>query len=164
MLRKHIVKAPPSHLGPQPGEMDIAATATVQVTSEDAAHPIEHVFDHRRGPGGSRWIAAEPGEQTLILAFDTPQTMHQTIVEVEEREVSRTQELQLSVSHDGGQTYREMRRQEYNFSPPGTTCEREEWTVMAEGVTHLQLWIKPDKGGKPCRATLTSVICKSADH
>jgi hypothetical protein len=51
MLRKHIVKAPPSHLGPQPGEMDIAATATVQVTSEDAAHPIEHVFDHRRGPG-----------------------------------------------------------------------------------------------------------------
>jgi hypothetical protein len=71
MLRKHIVKAPPSHLGPQPGEMDIAATATVQVTSEDAAHPIEHVFDHRRGPGGSRWIAAEPGEQTLILAFDT---------------------------------------------------------------------------------------------
>jgi hypothetical protein len=91
------VKAPPSHLGPQLGEMDIAATATVQVTSEDAAHPIEHVFDHRRGPGGSRWIAAEPGEQTLILAFDTPQTLHQTIVEVEEREVSRTQEL-LSLS------------------------------------------------------------------
>jgi hypothetical protein len=163
MLRKHIVKAPPSHLGPQLGEMDIAATATVQVTSEDAAHPIEHVFDHRRGPGGSRWIAAEPGEQTLILAFDTPQTMHQTIVEVEEREVSRTQELQLSVSHDGGQTYRELRRQEYHFSPPGTTFEREEWTVMAEGVTHLQLWIKPDKGGKPCRATLTSVVCQSAE-
>src|SRR4029450_6783031 len=163
MLRKHIVKAPPSHLGPQPGEMDIAATATVQVTSEDAAHPIEHGFDHRRGPGGSRWIAAEPGEQTLILAFDSPPTMDQTIVEVEEREVSRTQELQLSVSHDGGQTYREMRRQEYNFSPPGTTFERAEWTVMAEGVTHLQLGEKPPKGGNPRRAAPTSVICKSAE-
>jgi hypothetical protein len=144
--------------------MDMAATATVQVTSEDAAHPIEHVFEHRRGPGGSRWSAAEPGEQTRILAFDTPQTLHQTIVEVEERDVSRTQELQVSVSHDGGQTYRELRRQAYHCSPPGTTCEREEWTVLAEGVTYLHLWRKPDKGGKPCRVTLTSVVCKSAEH
>ena len=164
MLRKHIVKVPLSHPVPQPGEMDIAATATVQVTSEDPTHPIEHVFDHRRGPGGSRWVAAEPGEQTLILAFDTPQIIHQTIVEVEEPEVSRTQELQLSVSHDGGQTYRELRRQEYNFSPPGTTFEREDWAVTAERVTHLQLWMKPDKGGKPCRATLTSLVLKSAEH
>ena len=164
MLRKHIVKAPPSHPVPEPGEMDIAATATVQVTSEDPAHPIEHVFDTRRGPGGSRWVAAEPGEQTLILAFDTPQTIHQTIVEAEELEVSRTQEFRLSVSHDGGQIYRELRRQEYNFSPPGTTFEREAWTVLAEGVTHLPLWMKPDKGGKPCRATLTSLVLKRAEN
>jgi len=161
MLRKHIVKVPPSHLVPQPGEMDIAATATVQVTSEDPTHPIEHVFDNRRGPGGSRWVAAEPGEQTLILAFDTPQIILQTILEVEEPEVSRTQELQLSVSHDGGQTYRELRRQEYHFSPPGTTFEREDWVVTAERVTHLQLWMKPDKGSKPCRATLTSFVVRN---
>ena len=164
MLRKHIVKVPPSHPVPQPGEMDIAATATVQVTSEDSAHPIDNVFDHRRGPGGSRWVAEDPGEQTLRLAFDTPQSMHQIILEVEELDVSRTQELRLSVSHDGGQTYRELRRQEYNFSPPGTTFEREAWTVLAEGVTHLQLWMKPDKGGKPCRATLTSLVLKSAEY
>jgi len=164
MLRKHIVKAPPIHPGPQPGEMDIAATAIVQVTSEDSAHPIDNVFDTRRGPGGSRWVAAEPGEQTLILAFDTPQTIQQTILEVEEPEVSRTQELCLSMSHDGGQTYRALRRQEYNFSPPGATFEREAWTVMAEGVTHLQLWMQPDKGGKPCRATLTSLVLKSAGN
>lgn len=164
MLRKRIVKVPPSLSVPEPGEMDITATAVVQVTSEDPTHPIEHVFDHRRGPGGSRWVAAEPGEQTLILAFDTPQIIHQTILEVEEPEVSRTQELRLSVSHDGGQTYRELRRQEYNFSPPGTTFEREDWTVSAEGVTHLQLWMKPDKGGKPYRATLTSLVCKSAEN
>jgi hypothetical protein len=162
MLRKHIFQAPPGHPVPHPGELDIAAIATVQVTSEDPAHPIEHVFDNRRGPGGSRWVAAEPGEQTLLLAFDTPQTMHQTLVEVEELEVSRTQELLLSVSHDGGQTYRALRRQEYNFSPPGTTFEREDWAVMAEGVTHLQLRMKPDKGGKPCRATLTALVLKSA--
>jgi hypothetical protein len=85
-------------------------------------------------------------------------------LEVEELEVSRTQELRLSVSHDGGQTYRELRRQEYNFSPPGTTFEREDWAVLAEGVTHLQLWMKPDKGGKSCRATLTSLVLKCAEH
>jgi hypothetical protein len=164
MLRKHIVKAPPSHPVPQPGEIDIAATATVQVTSENPAHPIDNVFDHRRGPGGSRWVAEEQGEQTLLLVFDTPQSIHQIILEVEELEVSRTQELGLSVSHDGGQTYRELRRQEYHFSPPGTTFEREDWAVLAEGVSHLQLWMKPDKGGKPCWATLTSLVCKSAEH
>jgi len=164
MLRKHIVKAPPNLSVPEPGEMDIAATASVQVTSEDSAHPIENVFDHRRGPGGSRWIATEPGEQTLVLAFDTPQAIHQIIVEVEEPEVSRTQELRLSVSHDGGQTYRELRRQAYNFSPPGTTFEREDWVVTAEGVTHLHLWMKPDKGGKPCRATLTALVCTRAEN
>ena len=162
MLRKHIFKVPPSLPVPQPGEIDIAVTATVQVTSEDPAHPIEHVFDTRRGPGGSRWVADEPGEQTLILAFDTPQIIHQTVLEVEEPEVSRTQELRLSVSHDGGQTYHELRHQEYNFSPPGTTFEREDWTVTAVGVTHLRLWMNPDKGGKPYRATLTALVLKSA--
>jgi hypothetical protein len=164
MLRKHIVKAPPSLPIPELGEIDIAVTAIVLVTSEDPAHPIEHIFDHHRGLGGSRWVAAEPGEQTLVLAFDAPQTLYQIIVEIEERDVCRTQERLLSVSHNGGQTYREVRRQDYTFSPPGTTFEREAWVVMAEGVTHLHLWLKPDKGGKPCLGTLTALVCKRAEN
>ena len=143
-----------------PGEIDIAAVATVQVTSEDPVHPVDHAFDPQRGPGGTRWVAGEPGEQAVILAFDAPQTIRQIILEVEETEVARTQELQLAVSNDGGQTYRELLRQEYNFSPPGTTFEREDWAVTAEGVTHLRLLIKPDKGSKPCRATITSLVLR----
>jgi hypothetical protein len=65
--------------------------------------------------------------------------------------------LHVSVSSDGGQTYQELRRQEYTFSPPGTTFEREAWAVAVEGITHMQLVITPDKGGAPCRATLTSL-------
>jgi hypothetical protein len=99
-----------------------------------------------------------PGEQQLILAFDTPQTIRTISLEIEEPEVSRTQVLHMFVSRDGGQTYQELRRQEYIFSPPGTTFERGEWTVTVEGVTHLQLVITPDKGGQPCRATLTSLV------
>src|SRR5215510_14487113 len=128
------------------------------MTSEAADHPIQHVFNTRRGSGGTRWIAAALGEQVILLAFDTAQTLHRVTVEIEEPEVSRTQELDLSVSCDGGQTYRELRRQEYTFSPPDTTFEREDWALTAEGVTHLRLRIKPDKGGKPCLATLTTLV------
>lgn len=162
MLRKQILTALPQASVSQRKTIDIVATATVLLTSEAAGYPIDNIFTAQRGPGASRWVAAEPGEQTLILAFDTPQTIQKIILEIEEREVSRTQELQVAVSHDSGQTYRELLRQEYHFSPPGTTFEHEEWTVRAEGVTHLRLWIKPDKGGKPCRATLTTLALEGA--
>ena len=157
MLRKQIIKAQADPPATMPGEIDIAAVATVQVTSEDPGHPVDHAFDGNRGPGGSRWVAGEPGEQTVILTFDAPQAIHRVILEVEEPEVARTQELQLALSTDGGKNYREVVRQEYNFSPPGTTFEREDWAVNADAVTHLRLSIKPDKGGKPSRATITSL-------
>jgi F5/8 type C domain len=157
MLRKQILTTPPTTSGHRAAETDIAAVATVLVSSEDPRHPIDHAFDGRRGPGASRWIAAQPGEQTLILAFDTPQTIRKIRVEVEEPEISRTQEMTVSVSQDGGQTYRELLRQEFNFSPPGTTLEHEEWSIKADAVSHLQLKIKPDKGGTVGRATLTTL-------
>jgi hypothetical protein len=157
MLRKQILRVSPAASEPMPGRIDVAAVATVLVSSEDPEHPIDHAFDDRRGPGGSRWVAGETGEQTVILAFDAPQAIRRVVLEVEEQEVARTQELQLAVSGDGGRTYRELVRQEYNFSPPGTTFERKDWAVVAEGVTHLRLVIKPDKGGKPSRATITSL-------
>jgi hypothetical protein len=160
MLRKQIIRPSPATPAPMTDEIDIAAVATVLVTSEAPEHPVDFAFDGSRGPGGSRWVAGEPGEQTLILAFDAPQAIRRVILEIEELEVARTQELQLAVSSDGGRTYRELLRQEYNFSPPGTTCEREDWAVMVEGVTHLRLVIRPDKGGKPCRATVTSLVLR----
>src|SRR5947209_8842319 len=115
MLRKHILKDSPDQVR---GEINVAATATVGVTSESPDHPVDHAFDGRRGPGASRWIAGETGEQELILAFDAPQTIRQVGLDVEELEIARTQELHLSTSSDGGQSYRELLRQEYNFSPP----------------------------------------------
>lgn len=160
-MRKQILGAGhPAEKASESNELDIAAIATVLVSSEAAQHPIENAFDSRPGPGASHWVAANPGEQTLILAFDTPQTVQQIALEVEELEHSRTQELQVAVSHDGGQSYRELLRQEFNFSPPGTTYQRESWATMAEAVTHLRLWIKPDKGGGPYRARLTSLTLR----
>ena len=158
MLRKHILKGQEPMLAAQPGDKDIAALASVMVSSEAENHPIDNAFDRQRGPGGSRWVAEEPGDQTLIVAFDTRQTLRKVCLEVEEQDVSRGQEVQLAISCDDGQTYRELLRQEYNFSPDGATFEREEWAVNADGVTHVRLWIRPDKGGRPCRASLTSLV------
>ena len=158
MLRKQIINPQRTTPNATTGEIDIAAVATVLVTSEAPDHPIDLAFDLHRGPGGTHWAAEEMGEQTVILAFDAPQTINHILLEVEELEVARTQELQLCLSCDGERTYREVLRQEFNFSPDGTTFEREKWTVSARGVTHLRLVIKPDKGGKPSRATLTSLV------
>jgi len=74
--------------------------------------------------------------------------------------VSRNQVLTLSLSQDGGQTYREILRQEFNFSPPGTTFERERWAVPAASVSHLRVTIRPDKGGNLGRASLTSLTIR----
>jgi urate oxidase len=156
-MRKQILTSNPTPAAPFPGTLDVAALATVAVTSETAGHPVENAFDARCGLGGSRWVAETPGDQTLILAFDTPQNLRQVSLEVEETQDSRTQELDLAVSHDGGNTYRELVRQEFNFAPPGTTFEREAWAVAAEQVTHLRLCIRPDKGGRTCRASLTNL-------
>jgi hypothetical protein len=157
MLRKQVVPRRSSTSASFEGEISIADVATVQVTSEEADHPIDNAFDHNRGPGGSRWIADGPGEQTVILLFDSPQTIRKIGVEIEELAVVRTQELSVSVSSDGGRTYRELVRQEFNFSPPDTSFERELWSASAGAVTHVRLEIKPDKGGRVGRATLTSL-------
>src|SRR5215475_3361237 len=100
MLRKHLLTEQPITSAPPANEKAIAAIATVLVTSEAADHPIDCAFDHHRGPGGSRRVADAPGEQRLILAFDSPQVIRTISLEVEELEVSRTHVLHLSVSCD----------------------------------------------------------------
>jgi hypothetical protein len=138
--------------------LDVSAITTVIVTSEKPTHPIELIFDGKRGPGASQWRAATPGRQSLILDFDKPQALYQLVLDIEETEVSRTQILWVSVSSDGGRNYHELIRQEYNFSPPGTTYEYETWTIDAPHTTHLAITIVPDKSGQPAYASVTSLI------
>ena len=164
MLRKLIIPPAPHPTDPRTGDeaegMYIPELATVLVTSEAAEHPVDCLFDGHDGPGGTRWVAAVDGEQELILAFDTPQTIREVGLETEELQASRTQVLTLALSQNGGRTYREILRQEFNFSPPGTIFERERWTVPATMVSHLRVTIQPDKGGKLGRASLTSLTIR----
>jgi hypothetical protein len=85
MLRKYLLKDSSAERAAAPGEKDIVALATVGVTSEATDHPIDNAFDNHRGPGGSRWVAGEPGPQRLLLTFDAPQTLRLLRLEVEAR-------------------------------------------------------------------------------
>jgi hypothetical protein len=157
MLRKQILGPATQKPADAARGLDIESLARVLVSSEEHDHPVDFAFDGRGGPGATRWIAAETGEQTLIVAFDQPHAVRAIRLEVEEPDVARTQELQVALSTDGGETYREIVRQEYTFSPPGTTLEQERWSVETAGVTHLRVVIRPDKGSAACRATVTTL-------
>jgi hypothetical protein len=138
-------------------KLPLLSLAEVQVSSETEEHPILLAFDEGTGPGATYWKAGDPGAQTITVTFREPCTLAQVTMEVEEPEIARTQEVQLSLSTDGGQTYRELVRQEFNFSPDGATWEKETWHIPQDHVTHVRLVIKPDKGRRDCYATLTSL-------
>jgi hypothetical protein len=134
--------------------LNVEALAQVEVTSEDAAFPIESGLL----PGTeSGWRAAQPGPQTVRLVFDQPQRIRRLHLEFHEQELQRTQQFVLRWSSNSGQSYREIVRQQYNFSPPGTTSEREDYPVDLDAVTTLELIIAPDISGGPARASLAQL-------
>jgi hypothetical protein len=141
--------------GAAPHWIDAEHSAEVEVSSEDAEHPIESALRPAAAAGGAGWRAAEPGPQTIRLRFDEPQRVERVRLVFDERDAPRTQEFVLRWSADGGRTYRDIVRQQYTFSPPGTTQEIEDYAVELEGVTAVELNIVPEIGGGPARASLS---------
>lgn len=134
--------------------LNVEHLAQVEVSSEDTAHPIESALTPGAGPG---WRAAQPGDQEIRLIFDEPQSVRRVRLLFQENERERTQQFVLRWSSDGGQSYREIVRQQYNFSPPHTTDECEDYDVELEGVTALELIIVPDISGVPVCASLAQL-------
>jgi hypothetical protein len=66
-------------------------------------------------------------QQTIRLIFDEPQRLTRISLVFEETETERTQEFVLRWSPDGGRSFREIVRQQWNFSPPKTIREIEEY-------------------------------------
>jgi hypothetical protein len=103
------------------------------------------------------WRASQPGEQLIRLLFDEPQRLRRATLLFVEIECERTQEFVLRWSADGGRSYREVVRQQYTFTPPGTTRQDEDYGVDLEEVTALELKIVPDIGGGGARASLAQL-------
>jgi hypothetical protein len=131
--------------------LDLERLGRVEITSEEATCPIESALAARPGPG---WRAAQSGAQIIRVLFDEPQRLRRILLVFDEPDTTRTQEFSLRWSGDGGQTYREVVRQQYNFSPPDTMHELEEYDVDLAGVTVLELRVVPDISGGGARASL----------
>ena len=144
-MRKRVISEGSRQAAPaEEGWLDLQTLAVVEVTSEDAAHPVESALVPGAGAG---WRAAQPGGQVIRLLFDEPQSLSRVRLLFQEEEQERTQEFVLRWSPDGGRSYREVVRQQYTFSPPGTISEAEDYLVELEGVTVLELGITPHIGG-----------------
>ena len=154
-MRKRVM-SPDSHetASNEQAWLDLEHLAQVEISSEAPGYPIEAALL----PGAQTgWQAAQPGRQTIRLRFDQPHQLRRIWLVFVETERPRTQEFVLRWSPDDGQTYREIVRQQWNFSPPGGTREVEDYRVDLVGVTLLELEIVPDISGGGVRAALAEL-------
>ena len=154
-MRKRIVSLVQTIAKPPLGQswMDLGQIATVEVTSEDPDFPIESALIADGGPG---WRASQKGEQQIRLIFDEPLSVRRMQLHFLEPARDRLQEFTLRwLTADGGRP-REIVRQQWNFSPAGSTSEIENYEVNLDGVSALELVIKPDLSNNEGLATLAA--------
>ena len=134
--------------------LDLDQAARVEVSSEAEGYPVEGALlkDVRGG-----WRASEPGSQTIRLLFDHPQTIRVIRLVFKEREFARTQEFVLRWLPQGTRDWKDVVRQQWNFSPPVAEDESEEYKVNLPSATGLELSIRPDISGGETRASLESL-------
>lgn len=155
-LRKRRLNQPTEPEGDS-APLNLAHVASIDYSSEDPAHPVEHLVDERTGPGGSYWAAAQADtSEQIVLVFDEPQSVTRLVYEVEETQRERTQEVHIEASTDAGRSYRSVLVQEYTFSPRGSTFQREDLRIDLHDLTQLRLTAIPNKDGVGL-ATLTSL-------
>jgi hypothetical protein len=151
-MRKRLITPTPETIRARgEGWLDVERTAVVEVTSEDKNFPVELAFTSADTRG---WRAEAPGNQTIRLIFDQPQRLKYIFLVFEENETGRAQEFVLRWSPNGESSLKEIVRQQWNFSPPDSTREVEEYRVDLSNVTVLELVINPNIGGGVARASL----------
>lgn len=154
-MRKRLISPIPDRVRPRDEAwIGLDSVAVVEVTSEEKDFPIDASLQSGETPG---WRAAGPGTQTIRLLFDQPQRLRRIELVFEEKDTQRTQEFVLRWSPDAGKSFREIVRQQWNFSPPETVREVQEYHVELSHVTVLELVITPEINGGTARASLKSL-------
>jgi hypothetical protein len=151
-MQKRLISAPEKRTVTEENWLDLGAMAAVELTSEDPACPVEGALLPNTQSG---WRAAAPGSQSIRLLFHQPQRLRRILLRFDEPWNERTQEFALCWSPDGGRSSREIVRQQYTFSPSGSTSEVEDLNVDLLSVTALELTIIPDQGRGQAYASLS---------
>ena len=152
-MRKKLINSDTMRPHSQEEWLDLEEIARVEVTSEDPNFPIEAALTAGEGSG---WRAAKKGKQIIRIVLDNPTTLRRIRLEFSETEVERTQEFTLRWSDEAAGPFREIVRQQWNFTPQGSTSEVEDYQVNLEGVSILELALKPDLTPENAFATLAA--------
>jgi hypothetical protein len=154
MRKRQIISTPQNAATSDEDWLDVGRAASVEVTSEENGYPIESALLAEATHG---WRAVDSGAQTIRLIFDEPQRLRRIWLVFEDNQGGRTQEFVLRWSPDRGRSFREIVRQQWNFSQPDAVREIEDYGVELSGVTVLELIISPDKSGSKARASLANL-------
>lgn len=153
-MQKSILSLNTEHAGPSSDQwLNLEELASVEVSSEDPLYPFE---DALHGATRSGWKAAEPGPQVIRLIFDEPRSIRQIRLEFRENGPERVQEFALYAT-TANQARKEILRQQWTFSPGGSTREIEDYRVELADVTAIELQIDPGCHDKQRTASLQSI-------
>jgi hypothetical protein len=123
---------------------DLERIARVEISSEDEQFPIEHALGKKETTG---WRAAGTGPQLIRLHFDEPIGIKRLRLHFLDRAAERSQEF--AVFAGTGSELKEVVRQQWSFSPNGSTEEIEDYAVNLSGITTLEVRIDPDRSHDP---------------
>jgi len=123
---------------------DLERIARVEISSEDDRFPIEHALGRKETTG---WRAAGTGPQLIRLHLMSRSTSSGCVCILSMGQRSGSQEF--AVFAGAGTELKEIVRQQWAFSPYGSTEEIEDYTVNLSGITTLELRIDPDRSHDP---------------
>ncbi len=128
----------------------VETIAGIGVTSEADDAPVENVLYPDRETG---WRAGKPGPQVIQITFNRPTNIRHIQLAFRESQLARTQEFTLSCTVAGAER-KEVIRQQWTFSPQGSTEEVEDYRVTLDDAVVLELAINPDISNGGAHASL----------
>lgn len=153
-MRKTILSQNEDDVAPSSDRwLNLEELASVEVSSEDPLYPFENALCGREQSG---WKAATSGPQAIRLRFDKPQSIHRVLLEFREDGSERIQEFAL-YAVTASQRRKEILRQQWTFSPGGSTQEIEDYRVELADVTEIELQIDPGRHDRQRIASLQSI-------
>ena len=150
-MRKRVVFTDHVSGSEEDGWLELIDLAEAELSSEEPSAPIESAFTDDANSG---WRAKDPGQQTIRFTFDAPQRLRRIRLLFREPEHQRVQEFVLRWAPDAGGPMKEIVRQQFCFSPPGTVEENEEYRVDLDKVKTLELTINPNISDRTAVASL----------
>jgi F5/8 type C domain len=153
-MRKSILSPNVDHVASSSDQwLNLEELASVEVSSEDPLYPFEDAL-HGATRGG--WKAGSSGPQAIRLTFDQPLSIRRIRLEFREDGPERVQEFAL-YAMTADQARKEVLRQQWTFSPGGSTQEIEDYPVELTDLTAIELQIDPGRHDKQKIASLQSI-------